>query len=230
MLNHTADNILLIGAELQPLRQVAGSLRAAGYQVDMAGSVATAWRQLLARLPHLVLIDVSSASEALRPWELCRAFSPSSAFEVALVSPQQDRATLTRALANGARGLVSYGGAAIELAALLGGGRADKPLARPAAHHPALEIDWEHWRICRGREFVNLSRNEFGIISYLAARAGDPVPAQEIYSSVWKRRSGAAGRALLKVYVARIRQKIESNPDRPRHLKTVRGVGYTWEN
>ena len=76
-----------------------------------------------------------------------------------------------------------------------------------------------------GGEEVGLTAIEAQLLRYLARRAGQPVARGELLTQVWGYHDGARTKTLA-VTVRRVRQKIESDPSRPRHLQTVRGFGY----
>jgi two-component system KDP operon response regulator KdpE len=74
----------------------------------------------------------------------------------------------------------------------------------------------------RGEE-VRLSPREWDILVLLVAHAGRVLTHRFILARLW----GAGGDVQqLRVYVRQIRQKIEADPERPRHILTETGVGY----
>lgn len=72
---------------------------------------------------------------------------------------------------------------------------------------------------------ARLSPKEFEIIDMLAARVGRVMTKDAIVEAMWGQAEDVSEK-ILAVYIRRIRCKIEMSPDDPRHLQTVRGLGY----
>lgn len=75
---------------------------------------------------------------------------------------------------------------------------------------------------------VELTPTEFNLLVFFMENAGKVLPHQAILQHVWGPEYGQESE-YLRVYVGRLRQKIESDPANPRYLVTERGVGYTFE-
>lgn len=77
-------------------------------------------------------------------------------------------------------------------------------------------------------EKVNLTPKEYGILKFLMENPGRVFSPKEIYSAVWKDDAfGAEG--TVAVHIRHLREKVEINPEQPRHLKVVWGQGYKIE-
>jgi DNA-binding response OmpR family regulator len=74
-------------------------------------------------------------------------------------------------------------------------------------------------------ESLDLTTTEFDLLWYLASRAGEVVPREQIYRDVYGTTYDGMDRSA-DVYVSKLRAKLGDDPKRPRLLKTVRGVGY----
>lgn len=74
-----------------------------------------------------------------------------------------------------------------------------------------------------GKE-ISLSSKEFALLCFFMENPGILLTKQEIFSKVWKSKTPDDNTIL--VYIKRLRDKIEDNPSRPEHLKTVWGKGY----
>jgi len=75
---------------------------------------------------------------------------------------------------------------------------------------------------------VDLTPIEFNLLAYLMNHAGQVLTHQDILQHVWGPEYGRETE-YLRVYIGRLRQKIEPDPEHPRFLRTVRGVGYLFE-
>ena len=69
---------------------------------------------------------------------------------------------------------------------------------------------------------------EFRLLDYLARHPGRVFSRDHLLDAVWGDARFVTPRSV-DVYVSRIREKIEADPENPRHLKTVRGAGYRFE-
>lgn len=77
-------------------------------------------------------------------------------------------------------------------------------------------------------EKVSLTPKEYGILKLLMEHRGRVFSLSEIYSRVWNEEAfGAEG--TVAVHIRHLREKLEINPDQPRHLKVVWGQGYKIE-
>jgi DNA-binding response OmpR family regulator len=105
----------------------------------------------------------------------------------------------------------------------------------PAAEGPAppmrfrdLEIDSER-RVVRVRgETVHLTRKEFELLHLLASNPGVVFTRLHLLEQVWDF-AWEGDSSTVTVHIRRLREKIEADPSRPRHLVTVWGVGYRFE-
>lgn len=72
---------------------------------------------------------------------------------------------------------------------------------------------------------VKLTPREFAILELLARNAGQVLSMEQIYAKVWKEQFLESNNTLM-VHIRKIREKIETNPRKPKYLKTVWGIGY----
>jgi DNA-binding response OmpR family regulator len=91
-----------------------------------------------------------------------------------------------------------------------------------------LEIDAAAYRVRRAGEEVSLTATEFRLLLELARRPGQVFTRELLLQLVWNYDFLGDSR-LVDVAVQRLRSKIEADPKEPRHILTVRGVGYRFE-
>jgi DNA-binding response OmpR family regulator len=75
---------------------------------------------------------------------------------------------------------------------------------------------------------VPTTATEFRLLDYFMRHAGRVFTRDQLLDSVWRDTAYVTPRSV-DVYVRRIREKIEPDPEDPRYLKTVRGAGYRFE-
>ena len=75
---------------------------------------------------------------------------------------------------------------------------------------------------------INLTAREFDLLYFLASHPGQVFSRERLMDAVWDYEF-AADTSTVTVHMRRLRAKVEADPSRPKHLKTVWGVGYKFE-
>ena len=105
-------------------------------------------------------------------------------------------------------------------------------IARPAALRTLalgdVRIDFVRQQATRGRTPLHLTAKEFAMLRLLAESGGETVSRERFLDIVWGYGAFPTTRTV-DTHVATLRAKIEKNPDAPRWIKTVHGVGYRLE-
>jgi DNA-binding response OmpR family regulator len=86
-------------------------------------------------------------------------------------------------------------------------------------------IDFEQLEVRVGDKRMPLTLMEASLLRYFVQHEGSPVPRKEILEKVWGVHEDTDTRAIDN-FIVRLRRYIEVEPSNPRHLQTVRGVGY----
>jgi two-component system phosphate regulon response regulator PhoB len=106
--------------------------------------------------------------------------------------------------------------------------RFEPPLQPATLHLDDIEIDTGAMTLkVRGKN-VAATATEFRLLEYLARHAGRVFTRDQLLDAVWRDTAYVTPRSV-DVYVRRIREKIEPDPEQPRYLRTVRGAGYRFE-
>jgi phosphate regulon transcriptional regulator PhoB len=92
----------------------------------------------------------------------------------------------------------------------------------------ALRIDPAAYRVTRGGKSVPMSTLEFRLLYFLASRPNRVFTRDQLLDAVWGTERFVTPRSV-DVYVRRLREKIEMDPQRPAYMKTIRGAGYLFE-
>ena len=90
-----------------------------------------------------------------------------------------------------------------------------------------VAVDFRRYEALKNGQPVELTRKEFGLLRFLAARSGKAVTRDDLLNEVWGYDATPTTRTVDN-HVASLRAKLEDNPSDPRHLFTVHGVGYKW--
>jgi DNA-binding response OmpR family regulator len=92
-----------------------------------------------------------------------------------------------------------------------------------------IELDLERRVVSQDGVSLSLTPTEFQLLAYLMAAGGNPVNAEELVMHVQGYQcEPEEARALVRVHISRLRQKVEVDPTEPRIVVTVRGVGYAF--
>lgn len=91
-----------------------------------------------------------------------------------------------------------------------------------------IQLDDRAKKVALAGESVSLTPKEYGILKFLMEHPGQVFSPKQIYSQVWDKYAyGTEG--TVAVHIRHLREKLEINPDEPRHLKVVWGQGYKIE-
>lgn len=91
-----------------------------------------------------------------------------------------------------------------------------------------IELDNKTKEVTHMGERVNLTPKEYGILKFFMENPGEVFSPADIYNAVWDENAyGAEG--TVAVHIRHLREKLEINPEQPRHLKVVWGQGYKIE-
>jgi two-component system alkaline phosphatase synthesis response regulator PhoP len=88
-----------------------------------------------------------------------------------------------------------------------------------------VEVDFEKGDVAKRGKRINLAGKELDLLRYLIDHRDTVVSRNDLLQTVWDYQPGVSSRTI-DVHVAWLRQKLEDHPQSPRHIYTIRGVGY----
>lgn len=197
-----------------------------GWTVDEAGSGEEAIELFMRSAPDVVLIDIMLPG--IDGFELCRTLRRSSAVPIVMVTARADTHDVVAGLEAGADDYMTKPFAPKELSARI---RALLRRIRPIVPGHAklvfgnLEIVPDEGKVLRDGAEVKLTKTEFRLLCELAQNPGRVFSRESLLDKVWGYDYFGDGR-LVDVHVRRLRTKVEADPANPRHVVTVRGLGY----
>src|SRR5579871_1732137 len=106
--------------------------------------------------------------------------------------------------------------------------RFERPLSQSPVTAGEIEIDPGAMTLTVRGKLITATATEFRLLDYFARHIGRVFTRDQLLDSVWRDTSYVTPRSV-DVYVRRIREKIEEDPENPRYLRTVRGAGYRFE-
>ncbi|MEU4401923.1 response regulator transcription factor [Micromonospora orduensis] len=219
--------VLLIEDDDRIRRALLLALEDEGYDVLGAATAEEGLRVQRRDPADYVLVDLMLPG--LDGFECIRQLRRDDDVPIVVVSARDDTHDIVAALEAGADDYVVKPVAIKELTARL---RALRRRARtvsapdvvPVLAFGELEISPDAGEVRRVGQPVPVTRTEFRLLCELAEHAGRVLSRQQLLQRVWGYDSG--DERLVDVHVGRLRQKIEPDPANPRHLVTLRGLGY----
>jgi len=197
-----------------------------GWTVDEAGSGEEAIGLFHRALPDVVLIDIMLPG--MDGFELCRTLRRNSDVPIVMVTARNDTHDVVAGLEAGADDYLTKPFAPKELSARI---RALLRRVRPISPSHArlvfgdLEIVPDEGKVLRSGIELHLTKTEFRLLCELASNPGRVFSRETLLDRVWGYGYFGDGR-LVDVHVRRLRTKVEVDPANPRHVVTVRGLGY----
>ena len=197
-----------------------------GWTVQGAASGEEAVELFARQVPDVVLIDIMLPG--IDGFELCRTLRRSSDVPIVMVTARNDTHDVVAGLEAGADDYLTKPFAPKELSARI---RALLRRVRPAqpGHERLvfgdLELIPEEGNVLRADADVHLTKTEFRLLCELAENRGKVFSREELLDKVWGYDYFGDGR-LVDVHVRRLRTKVEVDAANPRHVVTVRGLGY----
>jgi two-component system, OmpR family, response regulator RegX3 len=221
--------ILLIEDD-DALREVTHyGLEREGFRVVDADDGAEALKRFRSEAPDLVLLDLMLPE--VSGLDVCKTIRASSPVPIIILTAKEAEADKVAGLELGADDYVTKPFSMRELVARV------RAVLRRGAHSAGpeemlrvgpLEMDVEAHEVRVESRPLELPPKEFDLLRALMARAGRLATRQTLLDDVWGPEYFGDTRTL-DVHIKRLRQKIEPDPNRPRFLKTVRGLGYKLE-
>ena len=227
MISPVGTRILTVEDDERIRTAVRFALEDEGWVVDEADSGEAAIDRFTDGEPDVVLIDIMLPG--IDGFELCRSLRRNSDVPIIMVTARDDTHDVVAGLEAGADDYLTKPFAPKELSARI---RALLRRNRPVSNESTstmrvgdLEIAPEQGVVRRNGEEVHLTKTEFRLLCELASSPGKVFSRESLLEKVWGYDYFGDGR-LVDVHVRRLRTKVESDAAHPRHVVTVRGMGY----
>src|ERR1700751_1349897 len=224
--------ILIIEDDRDIVELVRYNLANEGFQVSSAHDGATGLNTLKKTPPDLLLLDLMLPK--LSGLDICREVRKDESLNrlpILMLTARGEEADRVVGLEMGADDYVTKPFSPRELIArvkaLLRRTELPTDVARPV-EVGKLSIDPASYRVSQSGKPVVLSTLEFRLLYYLASRPNRVFTPDQLLDAVWGTDRFVTPRSV-DVYVRRLREKIEADPENPLHLKTVRAAGYLFE-
>jgi two-component system alkaline phosphatase synthesis response regulator PhoP len=220
--------ILLVEDEPGLVLTVSDLLTAEGYEVETAGDGETGLEMAASRKFHLAILDVMLPRKS--GFDVCRELRQRGVdIAVLMLTAKTQVVDRVVGLKLGADDYLTKPFDPTELLArveaLLRRVRQDKRIPVQSFKFGDVEVDFERAEVRKAGREVNMASKELQLLRYLVDHRGRVVPREELLQNVWEYAGDVSSRTI-DVHVAWIRQKLEDNPQTPKHIHTIRGMGY----
>lgn len=224
------ERILLIEDDRHIREFIISALESEGFEVAAAGTAARGIELAVDQKPQLVLLDLGLPDKD--GIDLIRDFRGWSKVPIIVISARTQEQQIVTALDAGADDYLTKPFGVAELVA-----RARAQLRRSPVGNATdtgvitfgnYSVDCFAHTVHRDGQEVRLTQIEYRLLVALASSPGQVMTHRQLLVRVW---GGQASEnyEYLRVYVGHLRQKIEENPTRPRHIVTEIGVGYRFQ-
>jgi phosphate regulon transcriptional regulator PhoB len=225
-------NILVVDDEPDLVDLVSYNLKKEGYSIDSASDAESAIVKMRNTGYDLLILDLMLPG--MQGIELCRLLREdpkTSVLPIIILTAKGDEVDRILGLEIGADDYMTKPFSPRELVARI------KALLRRSSKKPPseeiikigdLEISTERYRVSIKGNPVPLTSTEFKILLFLAERRGKVITRNQLLDAVWHDDEAVEQRKV-DVHIRRLRYAIEKDPSNPEYIKTLRGIGYYFE-
>ncbi|HPT95510.1 MAG TPA: MtrAB system response regulator MtrA [Microbacteriaceae bacterium] len=219
-----SSRILVVDDDTALAEMIGIVLRTEGFEPSFCADGAEAVETFRAVRPELILLDLMLPG--IDGIEICTRIRAESGVPIIMLTARTDTADVVRGLESGADDYIVKPFNPKELVARI------RTRMRPAVvpenavqRIGDLVVDIAGHEVRRGDEVIALTPLEFELLVALASKPQQVFSREELLEQVWGYHYKADTR-LVNVHVQRLRAKVERDPDNPKIVTTVRGVGY----
>ena len=225
----TPKHILVIDDEADLVELVSYNLRKEGFIVESASDGESALKKIKKGKYDLLILDLMLPG--IQGIELCRIVrnEPKNAgLPIIMLTAKGEEIDRIIGLEMGADDYITKPFSPRELVARVKAVLrrfTEKPVMEKIMKIRDIEIDRERYTVTIRGESVKLSATEFKLLLFLAERRGKVFSRGQLLDAVWRDEAFVEPRTV-DVHIRRLRSNIEADPANPRYIKTLRGIGY----
>ena len=225
------EKILIIEDEATILKALKDNLKDEGYQISTSQDGKKGLEKAIAEDVDLVLLDVMLPG--MNGFDVCKSIKLKKiALPVIMLTAKSKEEDKILGLELGADDYITKPFGINEVLA-----RIKAVLRRVEIHKKAkgtkldsyefgdIKLDFVKLEACRGKKKIKFSKREFDVLSYMIKRKGEVVSRNDLLDVVWGYDVFPTTRTVDN-FIARIRKQVESKPAKPKHILSIRSVGY----
>lgn len=219
--------ILIVEDEKDMVTGLKFNLEARDYTVIVAYDGETGYQKALGEKPDLVILDIMLPK--LNGYEVCKRLKKEIPdLPIIMLTAKSQEAEIVTGLELGADDYITKPFSVLELLARI------KALFRrtksgseiPEVHRFGdLEVNFKKYEARKKGIPIKLSPREYELLKWFTEREGEIVSRDELLNQVWGYDSFPNTRTI-DTHIAKLRHKIEDNPEEPKLIVTIHGIGY----
>lgn len=226
-----SPRILLVEDEAGLVLTLTDRLRSEGYTVEDCGDGETGLERAASGSFDLVLLDVMLPKKS--GFDVCRKLRQQDVdTPIIMLTARGEVVDKVVGLQIGADDYVTKPFDMMELLArieaLLRRAPARRPPTAGTYRFGTVTVDCRKAEVVRDGQPVALSAREYQLLVYLIEHKGETLSREQLLTDVWGYQAAISTRTV-DVHMVWLRQKLEENPKSPRHLLTLRGLGYRFD-
>lgn len=220
--------ILLVEDDSQIAAYLGELLRAEGFDTQIAGSKKEAGECLLAQDFDLVLLDVSLPDG--NGFSICAEVKREYEIPVVFLTASGDEYSVVAGLDMGADDYIAKPFRPRELISRIRSVLRRCKKEQRILSCGDLRVNVSSATVTKGEKELFLSALEYRLLLLLLQNKGQILTRNQLLEEIWDASGEYVNDNTLSVYMKRLREKIEENPQSPRLLHTIRGIGYRMED
>ncbi|HZW02640.1 MAG TPA: response regulator transcription factor [Anaerolineaceae bacterium] len=227
-------HILIVEDEPSVARGIQAGLKKEGFLTTWASSGRQALESASSERPHLILLDLRLPD--ISGFDVCRSLRAGGYLgPVVMVTARDEEVDRVLGLELGADDYIVKPFSLRELISRIRAqlrrsyGAYARDASRESLRFGDVELDLVRFAVCRSGKPVNLTPVEFRLLVHLAGHPGRAFRREDLVAAVWGYDSEILNDRTIDVHIHHLREKLEADPENPRWLRTVRGVGYCFE-
>ncbi len=220
-------HILLLEDDVALGRGVSLALNSESAAVSHCKNLLEGRRALAAADFDLLIVDVNLPDGS--GLELLREARKNSAVPIILLTANDMETDVVAGLESGADDYITKPFSLAVLRARVNAQlRRNAPAASGLVESGSFKFDFQRMEFRKDGRLIELSKTEQKLLRLLVENRGRTLSRGTLLDRIWTDGAGYVDENALSVTVKRLRDKLEDVPSKPRYLKTVYGIGYTW--
>lgn len=223
--------ILLIDDEVEILKLIETVLKKEGFRrVLKATNGLDGIRLCKDELPDLIVLDIMMPH--IDGFEVCRKIREFSFVPIVFLSAKSEDVDKILALGLGADDYVTKPFSPKEVAFRIKAHlrrniyiKKELSIKEEVINFGNIQIDLNKGEVTKNNELLSLTPREYGLLSYMAKNANQILSKQMLCDAVWGDDFEGYDNTIM-VHMRKLREKIEADPSRPKHIITIKGLGY----
>lgn len=224
------SKILIVEDDIDISSIEADYLELSNFNVDIESDGLKGYEMALNNNYDLIILDVMLPN--MNGFEICRSLREKMNIPILMVTARSNEIDIIRGLGYGADDYIEKPFSPSVLVArvkahLMGAKRRSSNITN-FIEIDNIRLDIETHQVFKNNLEIKLKNKEFELLKYLMINRNHVYSKDELYEKIWGLDS-LGDNATVTVHINRLREKLEDNPNNPKHLLTIWGVGYSFK-